>query len=89
MDIKRVGSSTSTKGPAEYFTGMVRIDKHYLRWFTDTRRVRARARTETVPAYRLLSTQPPEPAQERTLLEFSVCAKALNRFAILARRGLS
>jgi quercetin dioxygenase-like cupin family protein len=26
MDIKRVGSSASTKGPAEYFTGMVRID---------------------------------------------------------------
>jgi quercetin dioxygenase-like cupin family protein len=26
MDIKRAGSSASTKGPAEYFTGMVRID---------------------------------------------------------------
>jgi hypothetical protein len=26
MDIKRVGSSASTKGPAEYFTGGVRID---------------------------------------------------------------
>jgi len=26
MDIKRVGSSASTKGPAEYFTGVVRID---------------------------------------------------------------
>ena len=26
MDIKRVGSSASTEGPAEYFTGMVRID---------------------------------------------------------------
>jgi quercetin dioxygenase-like cupin family protein len=26
MDIKRAGSSASTKGPAEYFTGVVRID---------------------------------------------------------------
>ena len=26
MDIKRAGSSASTKGPAEYFTGIVRID---------------------------------------------------------------
>jgi quercetin dioxygenase-like cupin family protein len=26
MDIKRVGSNASTKGPAEYFTGVVRID---------------------------------------------------------------
>src|ERR1700732_2008689 len=26
MDIKRAGSSASTKGPAEYFTGTVRID---------------------------------------------------------------
>lgn len=26
MDIKRVGSSASTKGQAEYFTGVVRID---------------------------------------------------------------
>jgi len=26
MDIKRSGSQPSTKGPAEYFTGMVRID---------------------------------------------------------------
>jgi quercetin dioxygenase-like cupin family protein len=26
MDIKRAGSSASTKGPGEYFTGMVRID---------------------------------------------------------------
>ena len=26
MDIKRVGSEPSGKGPAEYFTGMVRID---------------------------------------------------------------
>ena len=26
MDIKRAGSSASTKGPADYFTGMVRID---------------------------------------------------------------
>jgi quercetin dioxygenase-like cupin family protein len=26
MDIKRVGSSASTKGPGEYFTGVVRID---------------------------------------------------------------
>jgi quercetin dioxygenase-like cupin family protein len=26
MEIKRVGSSASTKGPAEYFTGVVRID---------------------------------------------------------------
>jgi quercetin dioxygenase-like cupin family protein len=26
MDIKLVGSSASTKGPAEYFTGVVRID---------------------------------------------------------------
>ena len=26
MEIKRAGSSPSTKGPAEYFTGMVRID---------------------------------------------------------------
>ena len=26
MDIKRVGSQPSGKGPAEYFTGMVRID---------------------------------------------------------------
>ena len=26
MDIKRVGSSASSKGPGEYFTGMVRID---------------------------------------------------------------
>ena len=26
MDIKRVGSSASTKGSAEYFTGVVRID---------------------------------------------------------------
>src|SRR4249920_3619685 len=26
MDIKRVGSTASTKGPAEYFTGGVRID---------------------------------------------------------------
>jgi quercetin dioxygenase-like cupin family protein len=26
MDIKRVGSSPSTKGQAEYFTGVVRID---------------------------------------------------------------
>ena len=26
MDIKRVGSSASTKGPADYFTGVVRID---------------------------------------------------------------
>jgi len=26
MDIKRIGSQTSAKGPAEYFTGAVRID---------------------------------------------------------------
>ena len=26
MDIKRAGSSASTKGPAEYFTGAVRVD---------------------------------------------------------------
>jgi quercetin dioxygenase-like cupin family protein len=26
MDIKRAGSSASTKGPAEYFSGVVRID---------------------------------------------------------------
>ncbi|MDZ8107025.1 MAG: hypothetical protein RM338_15610 [Nostoc sp. DedQUE12a] len=26
MDIKRSGSQTSAKGPAEYFTGTVRID---------------------------------------------------------------
>ena len=26
MEIKRVGSSASTRGPAEYFTGVVRID---------------------------------------------------------------
>jgi quercetin dioxygenase-like cupin family protein len=26
MDIKRAGSSASTKGPADYFTGTVRID---------------------------------------------------------------
>jgi quercetin dioxygenase-like cupin family protein len=26
MDIKRAGSSASTKGPVEYFTGVVRID---------------------------------------------------------------
>jgi quercetin dioxygenase-like cupin family protein len=26
MEIKRAGSNASTKGPAEYFTGMVRID---------------------------------------------------------------
>jgi quercetin dioxygenase-like cupin family protein len=26
MDIRRAGSSASTKGPADYFTGMVRID---------------------------------------------------------------
>ena len=26
MDIKRAGSSASSKGPAEYFTGVVRID---------------------------------------------------------------
>jgi quercetin dioxygenase-like cupin family protein len=26
MDIKRAGSSASTKGPEEYFTGVVRID---------------------------------------------------------------
>jgi len=26
MEIKRAGSSASTKGPAEYFTGVVRID---------------------------------------------------------------
>jgi quercetin dioxygenase-like cupin family protein len=26
MDIKRAGSSPSTKGPAEYFTGTVRVD---------------------------------------------------------------
>lgn len=26
MDIKRSGSQPSTKGPAEYFTGTVRID---------------------------------------------------------------
>jgi quercetin dioxygenase-like cupin family protein len=26
MDIKRAGSNASTKGPAEYFTGTVRID---------------------------------------------------------------
>src|SRR6185369_9719024 len=26
MDIKRMGSQTSAKGPAEYFTGAVRID---------------------------------------------------------------
>jgi hypothetical protein len=26
MQIKRVGSQASTKGPAEYFTGTVRID---------------------------------------------------------------
>jgi hypothetical protein len=27
MDIKRSGSQPSTKGPAEYFTGIVRIDR--------------------------------------------------------------
>jgi quercetin dioxygenase-like cupin family protein len=27
MDIKRAGSSPSTKGPADYFTGVVRIDR--------------------------------------------------------------
>jgi quercetin dioxygenase-like cupin family protein len=26
MDIKRIGSQASTKGPAEYFTGVVRVD---------------------------------------------------------------
>jgi len=26
MDIKRVGSQSSEKGPSEYFTGTVRID---------------------------------------------------------------
>jgi quercetin dioxygenase-like cupin family protein len=26
MDIKRIGSQPSRKGPAEYFTGTVRID---------------------------------------------------------------
>jgi quercetin dioxygenase-like cupin family protein len=26
MDIKRIGSQDSTKGPAEYFTGTVRVD---------------------------------------------------------------
>ena len=26
MDIKRTGSQPSTKGSAEYFTGMVRVD---------------------------------------------------------------
>ncbi len=31
MDIKRNGSQPSGKGPAEYFTGAVRIDSHFQR----------------------------------------------------------
>jgi dipeptidase E len=30
MDIKRIGSQPSGKGPAEYFTGTVRLDPLYL-----------------------------------------------------------
>jgi quercetin dioxygenase-like cupin family protein len=30
MDIKRNGSQTSTKGPAEYFTGTVRLDGPFM-----------------------------------------------------------
>ncbi|MFZ1426868.1 MAG: cupin domain-containing protein [Geminicoccaceae bacterium] len=31
MDIKRIGSQPSGKGPAEYFTGTVRIDSRFQR----------------------------------------------------------
>ena len=37
MDIKRVGTQASTKGPAEWFTGTVRIDSMFDR--TDPARV--------------------------------------------------
>ena len=30
MDIKRIGSQPSGKGPAEYFTGTVRIDPLFI-----------------------------------------------------------
>jgi len=35
MDINRVGSQPSGKGPAEYFTGTVRVDPERLEKMTE------------------------------------------------------